>query len=321
MIVEIDLEKLSEKTKIALAGEKELNKTIQQMLARDESKNVKIALIQNPSVLEEIWKELIKEDEELAKALAKNSEEVKKFEILLEREEINVEDAILIAKIHDRWLSSRLFSKMETLKTQPWFRDVVEIWANSDLFTEEKFAAQYIYLFSIEKQRVMLYKYADKYACYDIELLQIAAEYIDSKEVLDFFVNDIYQIIESGNNKRYGTGYLDKSLINNRNYDISKLAKIYIIERGDFRDEDLLESLAMQEMDNEILLKLIDFKDKQIRQKIWKIIIERKYTFSLEVYEKLSYTTDPVICEEAAEKAYMKYKTLVPYYKEKFNIK
>ena len=61
MIVEIDLEKLSEKTKIALAGEKELNKTIQQMLARDESKNVKIALIQNPSVLEEIWKELIKE--------------------------------------------------------------------------------------------------------------------------------------------------------------------------------------------------------------------------------------------------------------------
>lgn len=321
MIVEIDLEKLSEKTKIALAGEKELNKTIQQMLARDESKNVKIALIQNPSVLEEIWKELIKEDEELAKALAKNSEEVKKLEILLEREEINAEDAILIAKIHNGWLSSRLFSKMETLKTQPWFRDVVEIWANSDLFTEEKFAAQYIYLFSIEKQRVMLYKYADRYACYDIELLQIAAEYIDSKDVLDFFVNDIYQIIESGNNKRYGKRYLDKSLINNRNYDISKLAKIYVIERGDFRDRDLLESLAMQEMDSEILLKLIDFKDKQIRQNIWKIIIERKYTFSLEVYEKLSYTTDSVIREEAASKAYMKYRTLVPYYKEKFNIK
>lgn len=312
MIVEIDLEKISEKTKIALAGEKELNKTIQQMLARDESKNVKIALIQNPSVLEEIWKELIKEDEELAKALAKNSEEVKKFEILLEREEINAEDAILIAKIHDRWLSSRLFSKMKTLKTQPWFRDVVEIWANSDLFTEEKFAAQYIYLFSIEKQRVMLYKYAG----YNIELLPIAAENIDSKEVLDFFVNDIYQILNSEDKR-----YLDKSLINNRNYDISKLAKIYIIERGDFRDKDLLESLAMQEMDNEILLKLIDFKDKQIRKKIWDIIIERKYTFSLEVYEKLSYTTDPVIREEAASKAYMKYKTLVPYYKEKFNIK
>ena len=312
MIVEIDLEKLSEKTKIALAGEKELNKTIQQMLARDESKNVKIALIQNPSVLEEIWKELIKEDEELAKALAKNSEEVKKFEILLEREEINAEDAILIAKIHDRCLSSRLFSKMKTLKTQPWFRDVVEIWANSDLSMEKKFAAQYIYLFSIEKQRVMLYKYAG----YDFELLQIAAEYIDSKEVLDFFVNDIYQILNSGDKS-----YLDKLLINNRNYDISKLAKIYIIERGDFRDKVLLESLAMQETDSEILLKLIDFKDEKIRQNFWDIIIERKYTFSLEVYEKLSYTTDPVICEEAASKAYKKYKTLVPYYKKKFNFK
>ena len=312
MIVEIDLEKISEKTKIALAGEKELNKTIQQMLERDESKNVKIALIQNPSVLEEIWKELIKEDEELAKALAKNSEEVKKFEILLEREEINAEDAILIAKIHDRCLSSRLFSKMKTLKTQPWFRDVVEIWANSDLSTEKEFAAQYIYLFSIEKQRVMLYKYAG----YDFELLQIAAEYIDSKEVLDFFVNDIYQILNSIDKR-----YLDKLLINNRNYDISKLAKIYIIERGDFRDKDLLESLAMQETDSEILLKLIDFKDEKIRQKFWDIIIERKYTFSLEVYEKLSYMTDPVIREKAASKAYMKYKTLVPYYKEKFNIK
>lgn len=312
MIVEIDLEKLSEKTKIALAGEKELNKTIQQMLARDESKNVKIALIQNPSVLEEIWKELIKEDEELAKALAKNSEEVKKLEILLEREEINAEDAILIAKIHNGWFSSRLFSKMKTLKTQPWFRDVVEIWANSDLFTEEEFAAQYIYLFSIEKQRVMLYKYAG----YNFRLLQLAAEYIDSKDVLDFFVNDIYQILNSRDKS-----YLDKLLINNRNYDISKLAKIYVIERGDFRDRDLLESLAMQETDSEILLKLIDFKDKQIRQNIWDIIIERKYTFSLEVYEKLSYTTDPVIREEAASKAYMKYKTLVPYYKEKFNIK
>ncbi len=313
MIVEIDLEKISEKTKIALAGEKELNKTIQQMLARDESKNVKIALIQNPSVLEEIWKELIKEDEELAKALAKNSEEVKKFEILLEREEINAEDAILIAKIHDRCLSSRLFSKMKTLKTQPWFRDVVEIWANSDLFMEEKFAAQYIYLFSIEKQRVMLYKYAG----YDSELLKIAAEYIDSKEVLDFFVNDIYQIIKYEGNKNY----LDESLINNRNYDISKLAKIYIIERGDFRDRNLLERLAMQETDSEILLKLIDFKDEQISEKIWNIIIERNNTFSLEVYEKLSNTTDPVICDTAASKAYMKYKTLVPYYKKKFGFK
>lgn len=300
MVVEIDLEKLSEKTKIALAEEKELDKTIQQMLARDESKNVKIALVQNPSVLEEIWRELIKEDEEISKAFGKNSKEIKKFEILLEREEINAEDAITIAKVHDGELDSRLFCKMKALKTQPWFRDVVEIWIDSGIYKEEQYAAKYIYVLSIEKQQLTINK------CNDYGLIAIMAEYIDSKEALDIFVKDRNLIT---------IGKIQDALINNRNYDISKLAKKYIIEYG---EEYIWEKLASQENDSEILLKLLDVKNMQIRNKIGRILVNREDILPYVVYEKIADMKDSLTIDKAVLKAYRNYKTVVPSYMRKY---
>lgn len=296
MVVEIDLEKLSEKTKIALAGEKELDKTIQQMLARDKSKNVKIALIQNPSVLEEVCTELINEDAELLRTLGKDSRIIKKIEILLESWKIKGEDAIYIAKIHNRWLSSRLFCKMRALKTQPWFKDVVEIWIDSGIYEEEQYAAKYIYLLSIEKQQLIINK------CNDYELIAIMAEYIDSKEVLDILVNDKNLITR---------GAIQNALINNRNYDISKLAKKYIIEHG---KEYILEKLAIQEKDNEILLKLLDVKNMQIRKEIGRILISsREDIFSYEVYKKIADMMDPLTRDKALLlKANRYYKTIDP---------
>lgn len=296
MVVEIDLEKLSEKTKIALAGEKELDKTIQQMLARDKSKNVKIALIQNPSVLEEVCTELINEDAELLRTLGKDSRIIKKIEILLESWKIKGEDAIYIAKIHNRWLSSRLFCKMRALKTQPWFKDVVEIWIDSGIYEEEQYAAKYIYVLSIEKQQLTINK------CNDYELIAIMAEYIDSKEVLDILVNDKNLITR---------GAIQDALINNRNYDISKLAKKYIIEHG---KEYILEKLAIQEKDNEILLKLLDVKNMQIRKEIGRILISsREDIFSYEVYKKIADMMDPLTRDKALLlKANRYYKTIDP---------
>ena len=300
MVVEIDLEKLSEKTKIALAGEKELDKTIQQMLARDKSKNVKIALIQNPSVLEEVCTELINEDAELLRTLGKDSRIIKKIEILLESWKIKGEDAIYIAKIHNRWLSSRLFCKMRALKTQPWFKDVVEIWIDSGIYEEEQYAAKYIYVLSIEKQQLIINK------CNDYELIAIMAEYIDSKEVLDILVNDKNLITR---------GAIQDALINNRNYDISKLAKKYIIEHG---KEYILEKLAIQEKDNEILLKLLDVKNMQIRKEIGRILISsREDIFSYEVYKKIADMMDPLTRDKALLlKANRYYKTIAPSYME-----
>lgn len=296
MVVEIDLEKLSEKTKIALAGEKELDKTIQQMLARDKSKNVKIALIQNPSVLEEVCTELINEDAELLRTLGKDSRIIKKIEILLESWKIKGEDAIYIAKIHNKWLSSRLFRKMRALKTQPWFKDVVEIWIDSGIYEEEQYAAKYIYVLSIEKQQLIINK------CNDYELIAIMAEYIDSKEVLDILVNDKNLITR---------GAIQNALINNRNYDISKLAKKYIIEHG---KEYILEKLAIQEKDNEILLKLLDVKNMQIRKEIGRILINsREDIFSYEVYKKIADMMDPLTRDKALLlKANRYYKTIDP---------
>lgn len=298
MVVEIDLEKLSEKTKIALAGEKELDKTIQQMLARDKSKNVKIALIQNPSVLEEVCTELINEDVELLRTLGKDSRIIKKIEILLESWKIKSEDAIYIAKIHNKWLSSRLFRKMRALKTQPWFKDVVEIWIDSGIYEEEQYAAKYIYVLSIEKQQLTINK------CNDYRLIAIMAEYIDSKEVLDIFVNDKNLITRDE---------IQDALINNRNYDISKLAKKYIIESG-ICYEYILEELAIQEKDNEILLKLLDVKNMQIRKEIGRILISsREDIFSYEVYKKIADMMDPLTRDKAVLlKANRYYKTIDP---------
>ena len=100
MTVEINLEKLSLQTKLALAKERELDKTIQEMLARDDSEQVKIALIHNASTSEEILTKFLEEDENLIEELKRNSRIVKKFENLfiicsMQLEEQRIQQRIL----------------------------------------------------------------------------------------------------------------------------------------------------------------------------------------------------------------------------------
>ena len=79
-----------------------------------------------------------------------------------------------------------------------------------------------------------------------------------------------------------------------------------------------MEELASQEKDNEILLKLLDVKNMQIRNKIGRILVNREDILPYVVYEKIADMKDSLTIDKAVLKAYRNYKTVVPSYMRKY---
>lgn len=291
MTVEINLEKLSLQTKLALAKERELDKTIQEMLARDDSEQVKIALIHNASTSEEILTKFLEEDENLIEELKRNSRIVKKFENLLKNADMmNAEDAITIAKLHDENLDRKLCSTMQKMMFKPWFRDVIDIWETSDIYWGMALATQFIYLLPIEKQKLTIY------ACDDGEQMENIARNINNKEAFDIIIS----IMNMRKPEYMNIPKIQMALIDNCNIIIKDLAKEYLIKDKDNNaDMEVLKEIARRATEEREFLKLLRVENEKNRKAIIEVISSRKDQLPQTVYSILSRTSDSTISEKA----------------------
>ena len=291
MTVEINLEKLSLQTKLALAKERELDKTIQEMLARDDSEQVKIALIHNASTSEEILTKFLEEDENLIEELKRNSRIVKKFENLLKNADMmNAEDAITIAKLHDVNLDRKLCSTMQKMMFKPWFRDVIDIWETSDIYWGMALATQFIYLLPIEKQKLTIY------ACDDGEQMENIARNINNKEAFDIIIRNM----NMRKPEYMNIPKIQMALIDNCNIIIKDLAKEYLIKDKDNNaDMEVLKEIARRATEEREFLKLLRVENEKNRKAIIGVISSRKDQLPQTVYSVLSSMSDSTIREKA----------------------
>lgn len=291
MTVEINFEKLSLQTKLALAKERELDKTIQEMLARDDSEQVKIALIHNASTSEEILTKFLEEDENLIEELKRNSRIVKKFENLLKNADMmNAEDAITIAKLHDVNLDRKLCSTMQKMMFKPWFRDVIDIWETSDIYWGMELATQFIYLLPIEKQKLTIY------ACVDGEQMENIARNINNKEAFDIIIS----IMNMRKPEYMNIPKIQMALIDNCNIIIKDLAKEYLIKDKDNNaDMEVLKEIARRATEEREFLKLLRVENEKNRKAIIGVISSRKEQLPQAVYSVLSRMSDSTIREKA----------------------
>lgn len=238
MVVKIDLEQLSEKTKIALANEQLLNKTIQKALSRDASDKVKCALAENSTTDAEVLRELYKGSDAVKISLAKNKHIQKELESLAESPNIKGEDAIKIAKLHNPFVSEKLFITMKNMVEEPkpeWFKDVVTIWAGNNReygaqswIRDLEYAAYYISLLPLEDQYDLVVQFES--------VSEVAAKYTDNPKLIDILMREPITRVRI-------------ELINNVHYEIRKLARKQILAEG--TDYEILSKLAEVDYDLE----------------------------------------------------------------------